>query len=119
MDTYKEKYLTHSSKYIPYSIKKTVQPVKATKRSNEKVDSQKKRPHTLKQIPLKKKRRRHHRTVNKGGRGKQKGGTKNNKQQKQLYTIKIKKKDERSHQRLYQCIHWHPIDAEKNACARI
>ena len=30
-----------------------------------------------------------------------------------LVVMKIKKEDEKSHQRLYQCTHWHPIDAEK------
>ena len=102
----------------PYPIKKhTVQPTKATKRSSEKVDTFKKKakPHNTQAKNLQKGK--HHSAANKGDRREQKDGrrthSKNNNNSNNLVPIKIKKKDEKNHQRLYQCTHWHPIDAEK------
>ena len=61
----------------------------------------------------------HHSAANKGDRREQKDGrrthSKNNNNSNNLVPIKITKKDEKSYQRLYQCTHWHPIDAEKRS----
>ena len=73
--------------------------------------------HTLKQKPPKRKTPQYSQQRRpKGAKGRETHALQKQQQQQQLGTHKnFKKKDEKSYQRLYQCTHWHPIDAEKRS----